>query len=557
MNSHSPRKILFLAANPKNTAQIRLDEEINKIQNSLDRSQHQTQFDLQQKWAVQPQEIRQAMLRESPQIVHFSGHGVGTGGLAFEDVNGQSKLVSAEALAGLFALFEDTVECVILNACYSEVQATAIAHHIPYVIGMNQAVGDTAARNFAIGFYDALGAGKSIEVAFKFGCNSISLEGSPEHLTPVLKKKSEMPLVFSDPRNREMVPSNSDAQRLLPEQSRWIAEGGQVPLDSPLYVQRPPVEMDCYRAIANPGALVVIKAPQRMGKTSLKSRILHYAESQHQYRALSFSFWEADNEILNSKEQFFQWFLSSIAAELGLENRVTGTWQSFLTHRQNCSRYFEHHILAPLDRPLVLGLDEVDQILDHPQIATDFFSLLRLWYESSRNSETWQKLRLVISVSQEADNISLDANQSPFNVGLMVKLPEFNSAQVEELVRRHNLKWSTTEVHRLMDVVDGHPYLLQIALNSIAQGKLTLDQFCETAPTEAGVYGSHLQRHLKRLEKDPVLKAALQKVIAADNPVMLDSMQQTKLCNLGIGELRGNGVIPLCNLYRRYFSDRL
>lgn len=58
---------------------------------------------------------------------------------------GNSKLVDWAALAGLFALFAEDIRCVVLNGCYSEVQARAIAQHIPYVIGMNKAIRDKAA----------------------------------------------------------------------------------------------------------------------------------------------------------------------------------------------------------------------------------------------------------------------------------------------------------------------------------------------------------------------------------------------------------------------------
>ena len=92
-----------------------------------------------QRWAVRCQEVYQALLDFKPQIVHFSGHGSGDDGLALEDEDGNLKLVDTEAIAKLFELFSDTIECVVLNACYSEVQASAIAKHIPYVIGMNQA----------------------------------------------------------------------------------------------------------------------------------------------------------------------------------------------------------------------------------------------------------------------------------------------------------------------------------------------------------------------------------------------------------------------------------
>ena len=82
------------------------------------------------------------------------------------------------------------MKCVVLNACYSEAQANAISQHIDYVVGMKKAIGDEAAIKFAVGFYDALGAGRDFETAYKFGCSAIDLKGIPEYLTPVLKKKS-------------------------------------------------------------------------------------------------------------------------------------------------------------------------------------------------------------------------------------------------------------------------------------------------------------------------------------------------------------------------------
>ncbi|MEO0934778.1 MAG: CHAT domain-containing protein, partial [Cyanobacteria bacterium J06641_2] len=109
--------------------------------------------------------------------------------LLLGDENGNLKLVDTEALVTLFELFSTTIECVVLNACYSEVQASAIAKYIPYVIGMNQAIGDKAAIKFAMGFYNAIGAGESVEFAYKLGCNVIQLDGVPENLTPVLKKR--------------------------------------------------------------------------------------------------------------------------------------------------------------------------------------------------------------------------------------------------------------------------------------------------------------------------------------------------------------------------------
>ncbi|MDZ8139815.1 MAG: CHAT domain-containing protein [Nostoc sp. DedQUE04] len=181
--------ILILASSPVNEARLRLDKEVHEIDEGLRRSQRCHQFRLDQRWAVRADDLRRALLDIEPQIVHFCGHGTGEDGLLIQDEDGNSKLVSTEALKILFELCASHVECVLLNACYSEVQANAIVGHINYVIGMSKAIGDKAAIKFATGFYDAIGAGKSVETAYKFGCNAIQLENIPEHLTPRLKKR--------------------------------------------------------------------------------------------------------------------------------------------------------------------------------------------------------------------------------------------------------------------------------------------------------------------------------------------------------------------------------
>ncbi len=121
------KKILILSANPKGTTPLRLDEEVREIKEGLRRAKRREQFVIESAEAVRYRDIRRAILDFEPQILHFSGHGAGEEGLVFEDETGQEKLVDAEALAELFELFSDQLECVVLNACYSEVQARAIA----------------------------------------------------------------------------------------------------------------------------------------------------------------------------------------------------------------------------------------------------------------------------------------------------------------------------------------------------------------------------------------------------------------------------------------------
>ncbi len=198
--SNDVKTILVLAANPKTTSPLRLDEEVREIDVALQRASNRKGFNLQVRWAVRVRDVSQALLDFNPQIVHFCGHGGGDDGLALEDETGRLQYVSTAAIAELFELFsqrnqnnnnqnQKNIECVILNACYSEVQATAISQHIPYTIGMNKAIGDKASIEFTVGFYKALAAGESIDFAYKLGCHSIAMAGIGENLTPILKVK--------------------------------------------------------------------------------------------------------------------------------------------------------------------------------------------------------------------------------------------------------------------------------------------------------------------------------------------------------------------------------
>jgi hypothetical protein len=237
MNSKYVKKILFLAANPKSTPPLGLTQEFQEIRKVLQNPRQQEHFELEERFDVRPKNLHRAFYDVHPQIVHFSGHGLGTEGdeqsvqgmrdisplpesaiepegLVFEDGLGQVNLVNTNTIADLFKCFADEVECVVLNACYSAKQAEAIAQHIPYVIGMNRAVGDTAARAFAVSFYEALGQGKDIEKAFDIARNMINLRGISEKLRPVLFN-TENSLSQGKIKNLQDYPPRERLQKIL------------------------------------------------------------------------------------------------------------------------------------------------------------------------------------------------------------------------------------------------------------------------------------------------------------------------------------------------------
>ena len=179
-------KILFLAANPSDTTRLRLDEESRAIDRALRQSEFRDRFDILQHWAVSVTDLQELLLRHKPDIVHFSGHGSSASEIILEDDYGNSHPVSVRALSQLFSILKDNIRCVVLNACYSEKQAQAIAQHIESVVGMSKAITDQAAISFATAFYQALGYGRDVKTAFNLGCVQIDMENLDEQDTPKL-----------------------------------------------------------------------------------------------------------------------------------------------------------------------------------------------------------------------------------------------------------------------------------------------------------------------------------------------------------------------------------
>jgi AAA-like domain/CHAT domain len=364
------RKILVLTANPKNSDRLRLDKEVQELEEGLERARRWDEFEIITKWAVRTKDLQYYLLHLEPQIVHFSGHGAGSDGLALEDNGdeGQVQLVSSAALAQLFGLFKDKLECVLLNACYSEVQAEAIYEHIDCVIGMNQAIGDRAAIKFTEGFYGALGAGREYANAFEFGCNAINLEGIPEGETPVLKcRYQESP---PSPKPEPTPPLE------IPELE--LTEGTMSP-ESRFYVERPGDRV-VLATIQRQGVTLTIKGPRQMGKSSMLVRAIDAAMKVGK-RVAYLDFQGFNQEAIADADVFYRQFCLVLTEQLGLPDRLEEFWKTGVGNNQRCTSYMQSYVLRELDSPLVLAMDEVDRMFD-ATFRSDFFSMLRSWHNN-------------------------------------------------------------------------------------------------------------------------------------------------------------------------------
>jgi len=174
----SRMKILMLSASPEQEERLRVDEENREIKRQI--RENGGKLDIGSEFAVKVSDLQGHLLRERPNVLHFSGHGSDASSIILENSNGESFEVPPDALADLVKMFKSDLTCVVLNCCYSSNQALAIAKHIPYVIGCDDSVGDTAALTFSYAFYRALSHGRSFEDSFEFGVNEINLTSDRE-----------------------------------------------------------------------------------------------------------------------------------------------------------------------------------------------------------------------------------------------------------------------------------------------------------------------------------------------------------------------------------------
>lgn len=331
--------------------------------------------------------------------------------------------------------------------------------------------------------------------------------------------------------------------------------GSPLPLNSALYINRPPIEELAYEEISIPGSIIRIKAPSKMGKSSLLQRIIAHAKAQG-FRTVHLDFQQAEESVFVNLDKFLRWFCANIARQLQLPPNLDEYWEEDIGSKISCTYYLQGYVLAEINTPILLALNEVNRLLEYSKIAKDFMPLMRSWHEEAQLDEGFQQFRFVVVHSTDIYT-SLNIHQSPFNVGLPLVLPELTLEQVQELARRYQLDgMDESQFADLMAMVGGHPYLIQLAFYQLRYANLSVPQLLAEAPTLAGVYSHHLRRQFATVEKNPELVAALQQVVMATESVHLDAIAAYKLESMGLITLRGNQATIRCELYRRYLREK-
>ncbi len=322
------------------------------------------------------------------------------------------------------------------------------------------------------------------------------------------------------------------------------------------YVSRNAIEAQCYKMLLQPDCMLRIKASQRMGKTSLVDRVLNRVAIEDRYKTVRVSFKLAERRDLANIDDLLEWICVEVGEQLELPPQFDRYWdEDVLNSKMNCTNYFERYLLTEIDAPLALCLDDVDLLFAYPNICADFFPLLRFWNE--KRNPPWHKLRLAIVYSTQI-YIELDIDRSPFNIGKLIELPELTLPEIKQLATLHDFDLEDDRISQLMQLLGGHPDRWRQAISELkSRTDLTLNEFIDSAPTDVGIYSTHLREQLYILQQNPILSEAFKQILLAQTPVKLDTLTLYKLESLGlVKRVRGEAIVS-CDLYRLYFQSRL
>ncbi|WP_168186378.1 AAA-like domain-containing protein [Hydrocoleum sp. CS-953] len=332
------------------------------------------------------------------------------------------------------------------------------------------------------------------------------------------------------------------------------------------YVKRPLIEEQLYENLLFTNSILRIKAPKKMGKTILINQVLEQVKMKKKYQTVSISFQEADNSHLSELNELLRWLYANVSNQLNIKDKLElppklNEWDNLTKtfgSKMTCTNYFEKYLLQKLNNSLFLCLDNLELLFLNENIYQDFLGMLRSWNDKASRNSLWQKLRVVISYAPNTDT-KINPNQSPFNIGTAIELPEFNLEEVQQLAEIYQLNLDNSQVRELMNMVEGHPYLVRLTIDSLkTRNDMTFEKILETAPTKDGIYHSpHLQEYLAILKQHSDLAEVFLSIIKGNYLGNIENHAIKTLINLGLVKYQDGKILVRCKLYRLYFENYL
>jgi hypothetical protein len=322
------------------------------------------------------------------------------------------------------------------------------------------------------------------------------------------------------------------------------------------YVKRPPLEENCLKVLQQEQSLLRIRAPHNSGKTRLVNWLVHHLK-QDNYQPVIIDCEEEKATIDLSCEDLLLSICRTITQELKInESLLDKFWSRPGTPAHKTRRYLEEYVLQPSANPLVFVFEKFDTILETETLGNEICGILRSWHE--RRSPPWRKLRLIIIHSTEFYS-NYDFYASPLiGVGYVASLSDFNAEQVLSFAQVNGINWTLSDVHKVMNLVGGNPYLIKLILVKLQEGN-SLEKVLDDALQGREPFQSHFFLLMRYLKSNANLRNTFRQIIQkkALTPAQMKGESVQFLERLGLIDKNYDTLEVRCNLYQVYFDDLL
>jgi hypothetical protein len=339
---------------------------------------------------------------------------------------------------------------------------------------------------------------------------------------------------------------------------RWLEmledPTGAVRLKSPFYVERA-LDTSIREQVVKSGVTVRLKGARQTGKSSALARIYQYLRDRKQ-PVLYVDFQRLDEKHTADLDSLLHYLAGFVALRLKTNQGAGTYWGSELGAKDNLTSFIEEQVLEQVDTPVVLILDEVDRLFGY-HYQDDFFGLVRSWHSNRAFDDRWDRLNLLLTYSTEASLLIQDDAQSPFNVGEAFETLDFDLDQVKLLNFKHGSPIGVqADLDFLMELLEGHPFLVRRALYGLARGKFNFAGLRAAAADDDGPFSDHLHYYSWWLKDRPELKAELRGALQSQSCATDQGFYVLRSAGLIRGHKREK-VAARCGLYSAYFGSRL
>jgi hypothetical protein len=325
--------------------------------------------------------------------------------------------------------------------------------------------------------------------------------------------------------------------------------------NSPLYLSRK-IEEDIREDIHLDRAMVTLRGSRQSGKTSLINAI--YAATRNageNLHVVMVDFQGLEPQHFNCVDSLWRAIINRIALDLEISSWNPSKWMS--------DYGYEHHLTHLLndlfeinDYPILICLDEMDLALKRPTLSS-FFSNIRSLYNKGANNDVYKKVRWLLGTSSEPAFFIKDPNQSPFNIGENQKhsLLPFSEDEIHLFAHRFGLQLDSEKytAKHILAYLGGHPYLNHLLFHHMVRKPESIENFFHAVSAGSGIFRPHLERYQYQFEREPKLTSTMVKVIKGEGCPQLKMADRLLAAGL-VKRDSQQKVVPLCSLYRDYFS---